>query len=241
MVRSENIHSQDYFVKSPTIWFPDFSEVVENQGDYYGKSSSNFSSFIAILRVFHKELTRAQFAAYFLEQDAPQKMLSKHRKLYNCAQELCTAYRNRLISDVEFDEQLLLSFRNRPTEDVFSPSFESWDDITRLISRLEKKQTRLPVFFDGLAWNSYLKGIVTRRTYVEAHLDWDTGGYLAQLLAYGTDSVKDPLKEKYSTEVSVSMRLKNLCFDYKNDSLSPDDFESQFLQLAREFCSDIVE
>lgn len=244
MINSENRQSQDYFDKSQKIWFPDFEKVLQEEAEYYDEysNSSNYSGLIAVLCFFRKEHTRAQFVAYFLEQDPPQKkLLTKHRKLYNRAHELCTAYQNQLISDAEFDKQLLLSFRNRPTDDVFAPAPESWEEITLLISRLEAKSKRLPVYFDGLAWSAYLKGIATNQQYVQVQLARDTGGYLAQLLAYGVDSIKKELKEIYSMEVSVCMRLRKLCIDYKEELISSDDFISQFLLLAREFCSDIVE
>lgn len=239
MLKSEYIQLQEYFVRSSKIWFPDFVETIEEEHDRYSRYSSDFSGLRALLSFFRGELTRVQFADCFLKYDAPHKMLSKQRRLYYRTQELCVAYQNRSISDVEFDEQLLLAFRNRPTEDVFSPAFESWGEITALISLLEKKSKQLPVHFDGLAWGTYLKGIVTSRQYAAAYLAFDTGSHLTQVMSYGAD--KERLRKNYSMEISVCLRLNKLCFDYDNKLLSPDDFKLQFLQLAKEFCSDIKE
>ena len=239
MAKSTERASRDLFEQSKQIWFPDLAETLNEEKRLYSKYGADFSSLTAVLRFFCRELTRSQFTAYFLEQKPPQKMLSRHRKLYQCAQKLCISYQERAISDAEFDDQLLLAFRNRPTEDVFSPAFETWSEIAYLITLLEKKSQSLPVYFDGLSWGAYLKGIVTGRQYAEAYLTVDTGGYLAQLLSYGADSVKASLSEQYSTEVSVCIRLRTLCIDYKHGSLSPVEFGSRFLQLAREFCSDI--
>ena len=241
MAESENLTVQDYFVKSKKVWFPDFSEMLETQGELYSKSKYDLSSLLTVLRYFRRELSKKQFATYFLEQKAPEKMLSKQRELYNCAHELCMAYQNQSISNTEFDERLLLAFRHRPTEDVFLPVFESWDEINSLISRLEKKGNRLPIYFDGLGWNGYLKGIVTSRQYVEWHLNWGTGDHLCQLLACGTDEMKKDLNETYSMEVSVVLRLRELCMEYRDQLVSPDSFEAQFLELAREFSSNIPE
>lgn len=234
------IPSQDYFVKSQNIWFPDFEKVLQAETEYCDdySDSSNYSGIIAILSFLRKEVTREQFVTYFLEQDPPQKTLfSKHREQYNRVHELCSAYQNHSISDTEFDEQLLLSFRNRPTEDVFSPEPELWDEVTLLISRLETKAKRLPVYFDCLALGVYLKGALTKQQYVKLQSISDTGGYLAQLLEYGVDSVKQELKETYSMEVSVCLRLRKLFIDYKEGLISADEFDSRFLQLVREFCA----
>lgn len=241
MTNPESVQSQDYFVKSPQIWFPDFEEMLEQREAHYRRLSADFSSLIAVVRFLRGELSRAQFVSQFLEQEAPGKMVSSHRVLYNCAQEVCTAYENRQICDEEFDEKLLLAFRNRPTGDVFTPAPEAWEDVTRLISRLEAKSDRLPVWFDGLGWVGYLKGIVTSRQYAEVHLAQDTAGSLAQLLTYGADSVKESLQETYSREVSVCLQLKNLCCDYRQERISRDDFNARLLLLAGEFCRDFPE
>lgn len=239
MAKSESLQAQNYFARSNRIWFPDFEGVVQDEKRRYGKNVNNFSSLISVLRFFQQNLSRSQFVSQFLEQVAPQKMLSKDRQFYNRTRELCISYQNRTISNSEFDEQILLSFRNRPTEDVYTPTYESWTETTLLLSRLKRKEESLPHYFDGLGWNAYLKGIVTSRQYAERHLAWDTGGYLAQLLSYGVD--KANLKEKYSAEISVCIRLRKLCIDYKDALLSKNDFDEQFLGLAREFCSDISE
>ena len=239
MVKSKEIPSQDYFEKSQKIWFPDFTEMLEAEEGHYSKYAADFSSLIAVLRFFRKELSRAQFVTCFLELKTPQKMLHKPRDLYTRAHELCTAYQNQSICDTEFDEQLLLSFRNRPTEDVFTPAFELWDEINLLMSRLEEKSRRLPIHFDGTAWNSYLKGIVTRKQYAGCYLAFGTGDHLAQVLAYGVD--KENFAKEYSQEISVCLHLRKLCIDYKAALLSPDSFDSRFLELAKEFCVDISE
>ena len=82
-------------------------------------------------------------------------------------------------------------------------------------------------------------GNVTRQLYVKTVCD--TGDHLCQLLAYGTDAVKEDLNDKYSMEVSVALRLRELCMNYKNGSLSSDEFDCRFLQLAGDFCLDILE
>lgn len=116
---------------------------------------------------------------------------------------------------------------------------KSNNEISDLISRLRKKSNRLPFYLDGFGWVGYLLGNVTRQEYV--NIVGDTGDHLCRLLAYGTDELKKDLNEKYSMEVSVVLRLRKLCIDYKNGLLLQDDFDDQFLQLAREFCSDIPE
>ena len=249
MAGAEGLALQDYFARSNKVWFPDFEETLEQREDLYrriyGKHPAVVSCFTSVLQYLRGELSRPQFAEQFLthfsEQGEPPRMLSAHRKVYKSAYELCTAYQSRLISNAEFDEQLLLSFRDRPTGDVFSPAFESWDTFKSLISKLEKKSQCLPVYFDGISWNGYLKGNVESRRYAELYLAGGTGDYLCQLLEYGADTVKESLKETYSMEVSVALRLRKLCMDYRDELLSHDDFEAQFLLLAEEFCSNIPE
>lgn len=238
MLQSKGEQALEYFVRSQKVWFPDFDEILQSEFELYSKYQNNYSSLIAVISYFRKELSRAQFVTHFSKQEMPQKMLIKHRRLYDCAQKLSIAYQNGSISAAEFDEQLLLAFRNRPTEDVFSPVYELWDEITFLISRLEKKSNHLPIYFDGLGWGGYLKGYITRRQYAETHSNFDAGGYLAQVLDYGVDAEKENLKNNYGTEISVCLRLRKLCSDYQAGSILPNEFDSQFLQLAMEFCWD---
>jgi len=228
---------QEYFIKSRNVWFPDFEKEMERKSLRYQKSS--FPSMLALLCYFRSEITRNQFLSQFLTQKAPEKLLSIDRRPYLQIKEYCISYQNKEISSAEFDEKILLSFRARPSDDVFSPSFEAWNEVIHLISRLEEKTNRLPFYFDGLGWIGYLMGNVTRQLYVKTVCD--TGDHLCQLLAYGTDAVKEDLNDKYSMEVSVALRLRELCMNYKNGSLSSDEFDCRFLQLAGDFCLDILE
>lgn len=221
-----------YFTKSQRIWFPDFEEMIEK----YDKDGDTSSALRAIVGYFRKELSAAEFAAYFLGQDAPGKMLHTHRKLYKRALELCMQYRNQSICQEEFDEQLLLAFRGRPTEDVFSPAFPLCGEICQLLPRILEKSRCLPLHFDGTAWNAYLKGIVTRSEYVKGYLSFGTGEHLAQLVANGVD--KENFAKQYSKEISVCLSLRKLCIDYRAGLLSPDSFDTQFLALAKEFCTE---
>ena len=66
----------------------------------------------------------------------------------------------------------------------------------------------------------------------------DAADHLCLLLEYGTNAVKEDLKEKYSLEVSVALGLRELCMNYMDGLLSSDQFDCQFLQLTRDFCSD---
>ena len=233
----EDIGVQEYFIKSCNVWFPDFEKKIEDKGLHYRKIS--FYAMLTLLCYFRSEITRNQFLSQFLTQKAPEKLLSIDRRPYLQIKEYCISYQNKEISSVEFDEKILLSFRARPSDDVFSPSFEAWNEVIHLISRSEEKTNRLPFYFDGLGWSGYLMGNVTRQLYVKTVCD--TGDHLCQLLAYGTDAVKEDLNDKYSMEVSVALRLRELCMNYKNGSLSSDEFDCRFLQLAGDFCSDILE
>lgn len=228
---------QECFMKSPNVWFPDFEKELERKSFRYQKSS--FHPMLTLLRYFRSEITRDQFLSQFLTQKAPDKLLSADKIPYLQIRAHCLSYQYKEISNAEFDEKILLSFRARPLDDTFSPPFESWNEVIHLISRLEHKTNRLPFYFDGLGWTGYLKGNAARHLYVRTVCD--TGDYLCQLLAYSTEDVKDNLNGKYSPEVSVALRLRELCTNYKDGLTTSDEFDCQYLQLAREFCSDIWE
>ncbi|MBR2491450.1 MAG: hypothetical protein IKB65_08225 [Ruminiclostridium sp.] len=233
----EDTRDQEYFIKSRNVWFPDFEKEMERKSLRYQKSS--FPSMLALLCYFRSEITRNQFLSEFLTQKAPDKMLSTDKLPYLQIKEYCLSYQNKEISDAEFDEKILLSFCARPLDGVFSPPFASWNEVVHLISRVENKTNHLPFYFDGLGWVGYLKGNVTRYLYVKTVCD--AGDHLCQLLQYGSDAVKEDLNDKYSMEVSVALRLRELCMKYKDGSLSSDEFDCQYLQLAKDFCSDILE
>ena len=232
----EDTQAQNYFIRSCNVWFPDFETVIENTEPRFWKQS--FHALLALLCYFRSEITRKQFLSQFFACEVPKKIFPSDKVLYSQIRLLGSAYQNKEVSNAEFDEQLLLAFRRRPTEDIFSPAFESWDECKRLISKLEKKR-KLPLWFDFVGWLGYLKGNVSRQQYVEVVCS--ESDYLCQLLSLGTDFVKQELNEKYSMEVSVALHLRKLCIDYKHGLLLPDDFDVQFLLLAKEFCSDIVE
>ena len=231
---AEDTRVQDYFIRSCNVWFPDFEERMKDKEQRYQKRS--FHAMLDLLCYFRSKLTRQQFISRFVSQEAPEKILPSEKALYSQARSLCSAFQTRKISDAEFDEQLLLAFRERPTEDVFAPPFESWDEIKRLIYKFEHKR-KLPVWLDLLGWLGFLKGNVSRQPYAE--IVCGEGSHLCQLLEFGTDAVKEDLNGKYSMEVSVALRLRKLGIDYKFNSLSNEDFDAQFLLLAKEFCSDI--
>ena len=193
---------------------------------------------LVLLAYFRKEISRQQFLNRFLEQEVPQKILPSDRRKFLQVEALCKSSLNQRISDEAFDEQLLLCFRDRPCSDVFSPAFEQWNEMKCLISKLEQKEKCLPVHFDGIAWNGYLTGKITRREYVTLHLSWGTEEHLAHILAYGTD--KESFAQKYAVEASVCMRLQKLCTAYRDALISSKDFDNCFLELAKEFCADIL-
>lgn len=239
MAMAEGMLSQDYFAASQRIWFPDFEEMIVQQKTHYEKLGPDFSCFLILLRYFRKALSRAQFAKDFLAQEAPRKMLRKQRELYQRVCTLCRAYEAQSIFDTELDAQLLLAFRDRPAEDVFTPDFSLWDEVTHLMSLLDTKSKRLPHHFDGMAWNRYLSGSLTRKEYTERYLAFGTVDHLAQIAAYGID--KDRFAEEYATEISVCQQLHKLCQDYRDCVIFPASFDLRFLELAREFCGDLME
>ena len=224
--------SENFFVRSRNVWFPDFEEKMDAAQRRCQRTS--FHGMLILMRYFRTEMTRQQFLLQFPAQEIPEKCFPSDREKYLQMKALCAAYQNGEISGTELDERLLFCFRARPVEDVFAPAFESWDEIHDLLSRLQRKTDRLPVYFDGLGWSAYLKGLITGRQYAEAHMAFDTGSYLQMLLEYGID--KENLKETYSAEISVCLRLRKLCSDYRYELISTGEFETQFLQLAGEFC-----
>jgi len=230
----EDIRDQEYFIKSCNVWFPDFEEAIESKEQRYQKQSVH--GMLALMHYFRAEITRQQFLSRFLVQEAPKLSADKIR--YSQIRELCTAYQCKKLSDIEFDEKILLSFRGRPSGDVFSPAVESWDQIKSLISKLERKRT-LPPWLECFGWLGYLKGNVQRKPYAE--IVCGEGDYLCQLQEYGVEAVKEDLKNKYSMEVSAALDLRALCMNYRDGSISPDEFDCRFIQLAREFCSDVPE
>ena len=231
---AENSH---YFKRSCRVWFPDFENVLERRKQHYQKQSSH--PMLALVRYVRSDITRQQFLSLFSPHEMPENFFPTDNILYSRIRALCAAYQDRKLSDGEFDEQILIAFRSGPVDDVFSPPYESWDEILRLISRLETKVSRLPFYFDGLGWIGYLKGNAPRQQYV--NLTCDSADYLCLLLEYGVDTIKAALRETYATEVSVALRLRTLCMDCRNGSLLPDDFDHRFLELAQEFCRDIPE
>ena len=233
---AEDTRDQVYFIKSRNVWFPDFEKEIERKRVRYQKSS--FLSMLALLCYFRSDITRDQFLSQFLTQKVPDNMFSTDKVLYLQIKKCCLSYQSKDISNADFDEKILLSFRARPLDDVFSPPFEAWNEVVQLISRLENKTNRLPFYFDGLGWIGYLMGNVTRQLYVKTVCD--AGDHLCQLLAYGTDTVKEDLHDKYSTEVSVALRLRELCMNYQHESLSSEEFDCRFLQLAGDFCLDTL-
>lgn len=233
----EEVWTQEYFIRSRNVWFPDFEEKIEDMDTRCQKR--NFHGMLALLCYFRGEITREAFLRQFLAQKAPEKMLLREKTQYIQIKELCLAYQDKEISDAEFDEKVLISFRARPLDGVFSPPFELWSDVVCLISRLERKQKCLPIWFDFLGWTGYLKGNVTIQQYLE--IAGDSGDYLCQLLDYGTDAVKEELNKTYSKEVAAALGLRKLCIDYKNELLCQSDFDNRFLHLAKEFCWDILE
>ena len=226
---------QDYFIRSRNVWFPDFETVIERREQRFRRQS--FHAMLALIRYFRSEITRQQFLSQFLADEAPERCFDETQ--YTHIRALCAAYQRKEISAAEFDEQILVSFRAKPVDDVFSPPFELWDEAVCLISRLRKKSERLPFYLDGFGWVGYLLGNVPRQFYVKAV--GDAGSYLCQLREYGVDAIKEALKETYSMEVSVALDLRKLCIGYKTGAISNEDFDRQFLQLAREFCADIPE
>lgn len=223
-----------YFERPHTVWFPDLEEEMERMERRYRKS--DFHAMLALLSYFRREITGQQLLRQVFSEEAPKKLLPSDLKKYTRIKELCGSCRQEEISGPALDEQLLLCFRGRPTEDVFAPAYEAWEGIKGLISRLEQKMKALPVYFDGLGWGSYLKGTVTGREYAGHNLSWDPGGYLAQILVYGTDA--EAIGEAYRREISVCVSLRKLCLDYKAELLSPEEFAAGFLALAEEFCWD---
>jgi len=236
---AEGILAQDGFTARQRIWFPDFEEMLVQQEAHFEKLGADFSCFLLLLRYFRGAMSRAQFVKEYLAQEAPQKMLRKHRELYQRVFTLCIAYEAQSICDTELDDQLLLAFRDRPEEDVFTPDFSLWDDVAHLMSVLEAKSRRLPHHFDGTAWNSYLRGSLTRREYTERFLSFGTVDHLAKIAAYGLD--KDRFAEEFSPEISVCLQLHKLCQDYRDSVVSPASFDLQFLELARAFCEELLE
>jgi hypothetical protein len=233
----ENVRVLEYFIRSCNVWFPDFEEKIECKEQHYQKRS--FHAMLVLLRYFRSEITREAFLFQFFAQDPPEKLLSIDKTPYLQIKEFCAAYQNKEISAAEFDEKVLISFRARPLDGVFSPPFELWSDVVCLISRLERKQKCLPIWFDFLGWTGYLKGNVTIQQYLE--IAGDSGDYLCQLLDYGTDAVKEELNKTYSKEVAAALHLRKLCIDYKDELLSQEAFDNRFLQLAKDFCWDILE
>ncbi|MBQ9851368.1 MAG: hypothetical protein IJO37_00440 [Ruminiclostridium sp.] len=232
----EDTQAQKYFIRSCNVWFPDFETVIENMERRFRKQS--FHALLALLCYFRSEITRQQFLSQFFACEVPKKLLPSDKVLYSEIRLLGSAYQNKEVSNAEFDEQLLLAFRRRPTEDIFSPAFDSWDECKRLISKLEKK-CKLPLWFDFVGWIGYLKGNVSRQQYVE--IVCSESDYLCQLLDFGTDDAKKDLTETYRAETSVVLRLRELCINYKKTILTQEDFDNRFLLLAREFCLDIPE
>ena len=231
----EDTQTQSYFIRSCNVWYPDFETKIERREEAFQRES--FHAMLALIRYFRSEITRQQFLSQFLADEAPEQSIYETK--YSHIRSLCAAYQRKEISDAELDEQILVSFRAKPVDDVFSPPFALWDEVVCLISRLKKKMERLPIYFDGFCWVGYLLGNMPRQVFVEAV--GDAASYLCRLQAYGFEYVKEALKETYSKEVSVALRLRKLCIDYKTGSISNDDFDHQVLELAREFCSDIPE
>ena len=237
-MKNDIIQTQNYFEKSCNVWFPYFEEMIAQMEQRYQKYPVPFTAMLAMISYFRTQISRQQFLAQFFAQEAPQKLLPSDRGKYVQVKKICTAYQNNDICNTDLDEQLLLCFRSRPTDNVFSPAFEEWNDICNLMSRLTKKMKTLPVHFDGTSWNVYLCGKLKRNEYVDVLLAWKL---TEQLLhpAYVTDT--DAFVKKYATEISVCMNLHKLCTEYKNGLFSTDYFDTRFLELAKAFCSDIPE
>lgn len=204
----------------------------------YRKYPVPFDAMLVLLCYFRSEINRQQFLSRFMICGVPQKLLPSDRRMHLQIKEICVAYQCAQISDTDFDEQLMRSFRNRPQDRVFSPPYAEWDENLRLMSRLAKKMNALPLHFDGAAWNGYLSGRVKRTEYANAVLAWRLAEQLENPL-YIAD--KTEFKKDYAAEISVCMRLHMLCEAYKKEQFSDDSFDLQFLQLAKEFCSDISE
>ena len=226
-----------YFEKPSTIWFPDFEEVMEEKEGSFQKYS--FFSGIALIRYFRGELTREQFISEFLAQEMPQKILSREKELYKQIQEWFYAVQQQIMCPADFDAQIFLAFRNRPAEDVFVPALDKQEEICKLMSRLKQKDNRLPLSLFRIPWNPYLSGRFTRKECTELFLASGTYEYLARRVAYGID--KEDLAAKYRTEIAVCLRLWQLCLAQRDNSVSKDSFDTQFVALATEFCADIPE
>ena len=229
--------TRNNFQQPRNIWFPDFEEVLASRERRWGRNAAAFENLTALLHYFRGEQSRKQFLQQFFSQEPPGKMLKADRTLYCRVYTLCSDYRSGTLDDEALDTQLFLSFRDRPLEDVFVPALEQWEEILDLLSRLAQKMRTLPVHFDGLAWNAYLSGRMTRAAYTGACLTAATADHLAQLAAYGTE--KETFAQQYAAEIALCTELKNLCLEYRQNLLSADFFDARFLKLAAAFCADI--
>ncbi len=238
MAAEKDRQDQCFFSGSPNVWFPDFMEMVEAAQKHCARYPTPFVSMNALLAYLRKEISRNQFVEQFLAQEVPRKILLSDRRVYLQVKALCDEYRSQNICAAEFDERLLLSFRARPVDDAFSPDFKQWKKITELILRLRQKEKKLPVHFDGIGWMAYLTGRLMRREYVEQHLTWSTGEHLSQYLTYGVGA--EEFAEKYASEITVCMKLRTLCMEYKDGKETAEEFDRQMLNLAQEFCKEII-
>lgn len=235
MCSTEMNPTGDCFIRSRSIWFPDFADELREQEQHYRRLNGDFSVFLILLCYLRGEMPRGQFVTQFSETEAPQNMLRRQRALYTRLQTLCAAYQNHGIGDAAFDEQLLLAFRGRPTEDVFSPTDSKQNEIIRLMARLDEKAKQLPPPFDGTAWNSFFSGRLTRRQYADACLSFGVADRLTQA------ACEDAFAQAYRTEISVCQQLQALCTAYRDGQVTPDSFDIRFTALANAFCADAPE
>lgn len=230
----ENKQPQQYFVTPTTVWFPDFQEELAARAHRWSRPAAPVGGLLLLADYFQGKLTRDAFLTQFFSQEAPQKALRADRELYRQVQELCRAFDGGSLPPEDLDAQLLLCLRNRPTEDVFRPAFEDWEDILSLLARITRKENTLPPAFDGIGWKAYLSGRLTRQEYTGANLARDTLDQLALLVSYGAQ--KEAFDAKYREELSLCLQLRTLFIEYREGKLSPEHFDKQFLHLATAFC-----
>jgi len=224
--------SDTFFIRSRSIWFPDFEQALVSLEQRCAVMPPPTDALRCILAYFRGEISRGAFIARFPALPCPPKMLRRERALYECAAAFCADGE----SAEGFDDRLLLCLRSRPGEDVFSPSFEAWEELCALICRIQTKQTRLPQPLSGVGWCAYLNGNVTRAEFSRGYFVKGIPKPTEDSLFPGFDTAAPDAQ--YSAEFAACWELAKLCREYREGSLSPEAFDLRYLELAHRFCGE---